>query len=56
MTGERVISEVRTRRINSIMMSCGHYDASGEFAFQVGLPGSKSGVGGASWRSRRGRW
>ena len=45
MTGERVISEVRTRRINAIMMSCGHYDASGEFAFQVGLPG-KSGVGG----------
>ncbi len=45
MTGERVISEVRMRRINAIMMSCGHYDASGEFAFQVGLPG-KSGVGG----------
>ena len=47
MTGERVISEVRTRRINAIMMSCGHYDASGEFAFQVGLLG-KSGVGGGT--------
>ena len=45
LTGETVVSEARARRINAIMMSCGHYDASGDFAFQVGLPG-KSGVGG----------
>ena len=44
-TGERVTTAVRARRINAIMMTCGHYDASGEFAFRVGLPG-KSGVGG----------
>lgn len=44
-TGERVTSPLRARRINAVMMSCGHYDASGDFAFRVGLPG-KSGVGG----------
>lgn len=44
-TGDRVVSEQRARRINSLMMMCGHYDGSGEFAFRVGLPG-KSGVGG----------
>jgi glutaminase len=43
--GARVTTPVRARRVNAIMMTCGHYDASGEFAFRVGLPG-KSGVGG----------
>jgi len=45
LTGDVVVSPEHARRINAIMMTCGHYDASGEFAFQVGLPG-KSGVGG----------
>ncbi|MBB6426147.1 glutaminase [Sphingopyxis sp. JAI128] len=45
VTGEQLVEPHRARRINAIMMLCGHYDNSGEFAFRVGLPG-KSGVGG----------
>ncbi|WP_298782588.1 glutaminase [uncultured Polaribacter sp.] len=43
--GERVITKSQAKRINAIMLTCGFYDESGEFAFKVGLPG-KSGVGG----------
>lgn len=43
--GGSVVSKSRARRILSLMLTCGHYDASGDFAFRTGMPG-KSGVGG----------
>ncbi|MBV7255506.1 glutaminase [Pacificimonas sp. WHA3] len=45
VTREVVTSTARCRRINALMLTCGHYDNSGEFAFEVGFCG-KSGVGG----------
>src|SRR4029078_1218635 len=44
-TGLMVGTPESARRINALMLTCGHYDGSGEFAYRVGLPG-KSGVGG----------
>jgi glutaminase len=44
-TGRAVVTPQRARRILALMLTCGHYDGSGEFAFRVGIPG-KSGVGG----------
>jgi len=40
-----ILTLSQTKRINAIMQTCGLYDESGEFAYEVGLPG-KSGVGG----------
>lgn len=45
VTGVRVVSESKSKRVNAILQLCGFYDEAGEFSFKVGLPG-KSGVGG----------
>ncbi|WP_431783346.1 glutaminase [Streptomyces chumphonensis] len=43
--GSRLLSRSDAKRINAVLLTCGTYDAAGEFAYRVGLPG-KSGVGG----------
>jgi glutaminase len=44
-TGERIIPRTVARIVKTIMVTCGMYDASGQFAVQIGIP-AKSGVGG----------
>lgn len=43
--GTPFLSPNQSKRVNAVMLTCGTYDAAGEFAYRVGLPG-KSGVGG----------
>ena len=44
-TGQQVIRKRVCETVKTIMLTCGMYDGSGEFAVRVGMP-SKSGVGG----------
>ncbi|MFD5656677.1 glutaminase [Streptomyces hirsutus] len=43
--GTRLLTQSQAKQVNAIMLTCGTYDAAGDFAYRVGLPG-KSGVGG----------
>lgn len=44
-SGERIIDASPAKRLSALMLTCGTYDAAGDFVFRVGLP-AKSGVGG----------
>jgi len=43
--GARILDTSSTKRLNALMLTCGTYDAAGDFAYRVGMP-AKSGVGG----------
>jgi glutaminase len=42
---EQFLSADATRRVNALLLTCGAYDAAGDFAYRIGLP-VKTGVGG----------
>lgn len=44
-SGTRILDPSPAKRLNALMLTCGTYDAAGDFAYRVGLP-AKSGVGG----------
>ena len=46
VSGHPVCTPSRARRINSLMLTAGHYDVSGDFAFRVGFPGKSAVSGG----------
>jgi glutaminase len=44
-SAEQFLSADAARRVNALLLTCGAYDAAGDFAYRIGLP-VKTGVGG----------
>ena len=54
-TGGEVLGTSMAKRLNALMLTCGTYDAAGDFVYRVGLP-AKSGVGGGIVAVLPGQW
>ena len=54
-SGEHVLAPSPTKRLSALMLTCGTYDAAGDFVYRVGLP-AKSGVGGGIVAVLPGHW
>lgn len=46
ITGERAMSRAHVRDVVTVMLTCGMYDAAGQWAYEVGLPAKSSVSGG----------
>ncbi|RCS56802.1 glutaminase [Parvibium lacunae] len=52
---KEILDTSSAKRLTALMLTCGTYDAAGEFAYRVGLP-AKSGVGGGIVAVLPGHW
>ena len=55
LTGDTILTASLTKRTNALLLTCGVYDAAGDFAYHVGLP-AKSGIAGGIVAVMPGEW